>query len=222
MNTNPLVADTWSGEADDGVDRSGRGARKQLVLPGHVRQPAVATYSRRTEGIADPAAATRGIQNEVGVQPVPVNTQPDRTAGFRQHAVSVPDAELDPGFRSGGGPEDPLENHATTVEARWLCLVGKCHRCGACRDELLPHIGDLGKQGLDHLLPEPVRVMELHDAFSVPTVPIRPGIAINEGHRMATACQGHAEIESRRPGTHNGRTHVWSPFSATSFMLLSE
>jgi hypothetical protein len=182
-----------------------------LVLPGHVRQPAVATYSRCTEGIADPAAATGGVENEIGVQPVPVNTQPDRTAGFRQHAVSVPDVELDPGFRCGGGPEDPLENHATTVEARRLGLVGKCHRFGAGRDELLPHVGDLGQQGLNHLLPETVRVMELHDAFSVPTVPVRPGIAIHEGHRMATARQGHAEIESGRPGAHNGRTHGLFP-----------
>ena len=63
----PLVADTGSGEADDGVDRARRGARKQLVLPGHVRQPTVATYSRLTEGIADTAAATGGVENEVGV-----------------------------------------------------------------------------------------------------------------------------------------------------------
>ena len=63
----PLVADTGSGEADDGVDRPGEDARKQLVLPGHVRQPTVATYSRLTEGIADTAAATGGVENEVGV-----------------------------------------------------------------------------------------------------------------------------------------------------------
>ena len=142
---------------------------------------------------------------------MPVDTQSDRTARFRQHAVSVPDAELDPRFRCGGGPEDPLENQTTTVEARQLGLTGKCHRFGARRDELLPHVGDLGQQGLDHLLPEPVRVMELHDAFPVPTVPIRPGIAVHDGHRMAAACQGHAEIESGRPGTDNGRTHGSSP-----------
>ena len=51
--------------------------------------------------------------------------------------------------------------------------------------------------------------------------PSGPGSRSTMVTLMATACQGHAQIESGRTGTDNGGTHGLSPFCVTIRVMVT-
>ena len=151
------------------VDRPGGGAGPHLVLPGDVGDPAVTALGRCPQRAGQPPGAAARVDDQAGVDQAAACPDPGDASPPRAHLIDMAGAQLDPGLGLGGGSQHPLEGNAPAVQpGRHAGLAGQHGRRRPGRQQAGPDLGHLSQQRLGDLLPEKVRMVELHHALAVP------------------------------------------------------
>jgi hypothetical protein len=168
--------------------------------------------ARSSQLAAQPAGPTGGVDHQVRVEPGAVHQQPARPAAVRADPVRMPEPQLQPGLLLGRRAQRPLEDHPAAAQpgdlVRLLRHARRKHRLGTGDEQRLPHVGHLGGERLPGLLPERVRVVELHHAAAGPgTVRGRARITVDDRDRVPAAGEGDSDVEPARAGADDGSAH---------------
>ena len=122
-------------------------------------------------------------------------------------------AQLDPGLGTGGFSQHPLEGNAPAVQpGRHSGLAGQNGRHRPSRQQAGPDLGHLSQQRLGDLLPEKVRMMELHHALAVPPLAGWPRITVDHRDPAPAPRQRDRGVQPGRPRPDDNRTHEDPPF----------
>ena len=214
-----LVAGVDVDLAEGEVHRPRLGPGAKAVLAGDVGDTAVPTACRSAEIVAETAGATGRGDDQIGVQPPALGADPGGPAAGGAHLVDVAGVQDQARLALGGRPQDPLEGRAAAAHRHQLLGSVRAFRTGRSGDRLgaggeqvVPDLGDLRLQRLDHLRAEGVRVVELHHPAPLPRpVRARAGVPIDDGDRVTPPGQRHGGEQPRRPGPHDNDTHDPSP-----------
>jgi hypothetical protein len=149
----------------------------------------------------DAARPSGGVDDKVGGEVVPVDDDATDPAPLCGNSVSMTNQEGDSGLRLGGTAQDALEGAAAAAQAEdKLPEIGNRKCLGASREQRLEDVRHVRQQRVADLLPERMRVMELHDA---PTVPgLRgawPSVAVNQHDGVVAPGEGDGAVQPGRP-----------------------
>ena len=128
--------------------------------------------------------------------------------------ADVAGAQLEPRRPSSRQPQGALEGRAARPHAHRHTDPGRRSRHDGLSAQLDPRLvrhGPRVDQQCRHLRPEPVGVLELHDAAAAPgAVRSWPCVAIDGGDRVSPEGQSGTQDEAGRPGADDEDAHVAS------------